>query len=607
MRDSGVRGGGARDASGSGDPGWDESLYQGREPGGSPDADHGGDGSGDGTASRTGSRPSPGAGTVTGAVTDASLVGAGTPSVPRQRNGGARGGGGHRRAGGRRQPRSRKSRILRWVAGTLSLLVLAGAGAGYAYYEYLAGKIRTGDLNSGKSDVAPPKANADGDTPLNVLVLGSDARNSEANKELGGARDTAGEPPRADVIMLMHISADRSNMSVVSIPRDTRMPIPECTDSETHKTFKATENDIVNESLGRGGAGCTRAAIQNLTGVYIDHWMTVDFAGVVKMADAVGDVEVCVNQNIWDHSTPAQHGGSGLKLKAGTWPVKGEQALQWLRTRHAFGDDAGRAKAQHMYLNSMMRRLQSQSLFTNPSRLNNLATKAMEAFRVSEEIGTPKKLYDLGMELKSVPANRITMMTMPHIADPRNPDAHYVPSPADAAKVWTLLRNDVAMDANGTAANTPKPTPAKSGPPAAAPAAIAVSVVNGTAGDKNGQAVANRASTVSKALNTAGFSRAKASQSAKPSKGTLVNYPTGAGEQGRADALAVATALKIPATAVKAAADVSGITVVIGADWTTGTDYGKTAPGAGSVPTTADALNGTDKRCMDVYKPYQWK
>lgn len=603
MRDSGVRGGGARDAQGPGDPGWDESLYQDRDQGGG----QGWDGSGDGTASRTGSHPSPGAGTVTGAVTDPSLVGAGTASVPGQRNGGTGGGGGHRRAGGRRQPRSRKARIFRWVAGTLSLLILAGAGAGYAYYEYLAGKIRTGDLNNGKSDVAPSKANADGDTPLNVLVLGSDARDSEANKDLGGARDTAGEPPRADVIMLMHISADRSNMSVVSIPRDTRMPIPECTDTTTGTVYKATEKDIINESLGRGGAGCTRAAIQNLTGVYIDHWMTVDFAGVVKMADAVGNVEVCVKQNIWDHPTPAQKGGSGLKLKAGTWPVKGQQALQWLRTRHAFGDDAGRAKAQHMYLNSMMRNLQSQSLFTNPARLNNLATKAMEAFRVSKEIGTPKKLYDLGMELKSVPANRMTMLTMPHLADPQNPAAHYIPAKADAAKIWTLLRNDVAMDANGTAANTPKPSPTKSGPAAAAPASITVSVVNGTAGDKNGSAVENRASNVSKALVTSGFTKAKASQSPKPSKGTVVNYPTSAGEQGRADALAVATALKIPAAAVKPSADVTAVTVIVGADWTSGTDYGKTAPGAGSVPTNADALNGTDKGCMDVYKPYQWK
>ncbi|MDJ0341267.1 LCP family protein [Streptomyces sp. H10-C2] len=599
MRDSGVRGGGARDAAGPGDLGWDDSLYQ--------DLDGAGAGSG------AGSRTSSGAGTATGAVTDPGLApDSGEPAIPGQRNGGTGGGAngdngsGDRRGGSRRQPRSRKRRIFRWMAGTMSLLILAGAGAGYAYYEYLAGKIRTGELNSGKSDVAPSRANAAGETPLNILVLGSDARDSEANMQLGGARNTAGEPPRADVIMLLHISADRSNMSVVSIPRDTRVPIPECTDAATGKTFKATDHDIINESLGRGGAGCTRAAVQNLTGVYIDHWMTVDFAGVVKMADAVGDVEVCVKQNIWDHPTKAQPGGSGLKMKAGTWPVKGQQALQWLRTRHAFGDDAGRSKAQHMYMNSMMRNLQNQSLFTNPARLNGLATKAMEAFQVSKEIGTPKKLYGLGMELKSVPPGRMTMMTMPHDADPENPDAHYVPAKADASKVWTLLRNDVAMDTNGKGANAPKAA-AKTGPPAAAPAAIAVTVVNGTAGDKNGTSVENRASTVSKALVTGGFTKAKAATTGKPSKGTLVNYPASAGEQGKSDALAVAAALKIPSAAVRAAADVTAVTVTVGADWTSGTDYGKTAPGAGSVPTTADALNGSDKGCMDVYKPYQWK
>jgi LCP family protein required for cell wall assembly len=508
--------------------------------------------------------------------------------------------------------KSRKRRVLKWVAIAAAVAVLGTAGAAYGYYEYLSGKIRKGERVSGSSNVAKTKANAEGKTAMNILILGSDSRNDAEDLKLGGARSTVGEAPRADVIMIAHLSADRSNMSVVSIPRDTRVNIPPCTDPKTHKEYPAT-NAIINASLGRGGAGCTLATVQNLTGVYIDHWLTIDFSGVVKMADVVGGVEVCVRENVDDHSTAAQPGGSHLHLKAGRQKIYGQTALQWLRTRHAWGSDAERAKAQHMYMSALIRQLRSQNLFTNPGKLNKIATTAMSAFEVSKEIGTPKKLYDLGMQLKTVPSNRITMLTMPHDADPQDPGAHYVPS-ADAPQVWSLLRNDVAMDANGRAkapaTGTPAATPtttAPSGPPAAAPATIAVTVVNGTAGTSDGVATSQRAGGIATTLRTAGFTKAQASQQTRPSPGTTLAYPTSAGTQGRADATAVAKVLKIPATNVKASTAVDTITLTIGADWKTGTDFSKTLPKSGSVPKTADAVNGADTTgCMEVLPIYRW-
>ncbi|MDT0495727.1 LCP family protein, partial [Streptomyces griseus] len=156
----------------------------------------------------------------------------------------------------------------------------------------------------------------------------------------------------------------RKSAAVVSIPRDTRVDIPACTDPKSGEKFPAT-NTIINASLSRGGAGCTLATWQNLTGVYIDHWMTIDFAGVVSMADAIGGVEVCVNQNVDDRPKPGRDGGSGLYMTKGPHKVKGEQALQWLRTRHAWGSDPLRAHAQHMYMNSMIRTLKDQNVFTD--------------------------------------------------------------------------------------------------------------------------------------------------------------------------------------------------------------------------------------------------
>ena len=202
--------------------------------------------------------------------------------------------GGHRR-GGRRKPRSGKRKALRWIAVVAAVAVLGTAGAAYGYYEYLASKIRKGERSSGSTNVAKPKVNPDGTAPMNIMILGSDTRSDPEDAKLGGAADATGA--RADVIMIAHLAADRSNMSVVSIPRDTRVDIPQCTDPKTHKVYPKT-NDIINASLSRGGAGCTLATVQNLTGVYIDHWLIIDFAGVVKMADVVGGVDVCVKENV---------------------------------------------------------------------------------------------------------------------------------------------------------------------------------------------------------------------------------------------------------------------------------------------------------------------
>lgn len=518
-------------------------------------------------------------------------------------------GGGHRRSGPRRKPRSRGRRILKWTAITAAVAVLGTAGAAYGYYEYLSSKIRKGQRVSGVTNVAKPKANANGDTQMNILILGSDTRNSAADAKLGGAADSAGA--RADVIMIAHLSADRSNMSVVSIPRDTRVNIPPCTDPKTKRAYPGT-NDIINASLGRGGPGCTLATVQNLTGVYIDHWLMIDFAGVVKMADVVGGVEVCLRHSVWDRPTKyIKHGGSGLKLPAGKQTIYGQQALQWLRTRDAFGSDAGRAKAQHMYMSSLIRKLRGQNLFTNPARLNKIATTAMEAFEVSSEIGTPKKLYDLGMQLKTVPSNRITMLTMPHIADYKDPNAHYLPDPTAAPQVWSLLRNDVAMDANGKAKTgttaSPKPAATPAGPAAHPSSAIPVTVVNGTAGTDSGSPTPGRAGGIRNALRTAGFTQATASQQSSPSPGTTLVYPAAGGAQGKADATAVAKALKIPAGNVKSSTTVQTITLTIGADWKTGTDFGATLPKAGSVPDNSDVINGADtSKCMDVEPIYRW-
>ncbi|MEU3185043.1 LCP family protein [Streptomyces sp. NPDC006923] len=543
----------------AGELGWDDSLYEGAD---------GGEAEGEGGEGEGGDRP---------------------PHGPDGRGGAPRGRRGRRR-------------ILRWSATALAALILGTAGVGYLYYEHLNANIKKADLNLGDHKAARPTPNAAGQTPLNILLIGSDARDSKENQALGGAKETFGAPPLADVQMLLHLSADRRNMSVISIPRDTLMKIPKCTDPENGKVYRATVLPMMtNESLGRGGPGCTVAAWEELTGIHIDHFMLVDFAGVVSMADAIGGVPVCVDANIYSHSSDGK--GSGLKLTKGTHPVKGEQALQWLRTRYGFEDntDIGRTKAQHMYMNSMVRELRENATLGNPQKLRSLAEEATAALTVDRGLDTVKKLYDLSNELKKVPTERITMTTMPWqwaVSD-RN---RVEPKPEDAEKLFRLVREDIALDGK----DKKKPSRAEKTPddPAAADEEIAVQVRNATRTETLAP-VGSRASSVAQVLAGKGFTSATAepgAASAQPK--TVVRYPSADME---GDAWAVAKALGIPTSSVQRSTEVSGVTLIVGGDWREGDAYPKARAEDDKIPDSADALNGSNKKaCMRVNPAFTW-
>ncbi|MFE0645663.1 LCP family protein [Streptomyces sp. NPDC058877] len=537
------------------------------------------------------------------------------PRAPRRRGGGKGPGdddaGGGRGARGRAAARRRakktgKRRVLRWMAITLSVLILGTAGAGYLYYEHLNGNIRSGGRAGGDSGVQKAAPNALGNTPLNILLIGSDSREDPKNVALGGGKDLRNNKPLADVQMLLHVSADRKNASVVSIPRDTVVPIPQCTSDDGSETYPATTNQPINETLGRGGPGCTLTTWESLTGVYIDHWVMLDFAGVVAMADAIGGVPVCVKSGVSDHPTPLQPGGSGLKLPEGTTEIKGEQALQWLRTRHAFGSDQNRAKAQHMYMNGMVERLQQQNAWTDTGRLMGLADTATKALQVSDELNTVKSLFDLSMQLKNVKLDRLTTANIPTAPWPQDENKNVlVKSSAD--KMFAMLRDDVAFDKNGNPADAKPQSTASAEPKATAeaPGTLSVTVLNGTGSDGE-PAAEGRARTVSEILRGKGFTRAEPSHGEASRKDTVVSYPKAAGEQGKANAQSVAKALGLPDSAVRVDLKAEGVTLVVGADWREGTVYEKPAHEEGDLPDGAQVLRGSDKDCMTVFDPYKW-
>jgi LCP family protein required for cell wall assembly len=469
----------------------------------------------------------------------------------------------------------------------LSLLILGTAGAGYLYYEHLNGKIKKEDLTLGKNGMPEHKANAAGQTPLNILLIGSDARNTKANQDLGGGRDTFDGPPLADVQMLVHLSADRSNISVVSMPRDTMLRLPECKDSKG-EVYPAREFAQTNESLDRGGPGCTVATWVELTGIPIDHFMMIDFAGVVSMADAIGGVPVCVDKNIESRTRDGK--GSGLKLAKGTHPIKGEQALQWLRTRYGWvgGTDLERAKAQHMYMNSMVRELRRNAKLTDPNKLRKLAEAATEALTVDKGLDTIGKLYD-------VPTGRITMTTMPNFYSTRKP-GKVEPTPGEAEELFRMIREDIPLDGKPSKRATPTATKDKAAPPAE----TEVTVQNGTYTDQLGSAQ-GRATTVAGLLAEKGYTQAKADALTPREAKTVVRFPDADLE---ADAQAVAKSLGIPVGSVQKSDKVQGITLVVGADWREGNAYPKPKPSAKAPGSNTSRADQSD--CMTVDPNFTW-
>ncbi|MFE9421345.1 LCP family protein [Kitasatospora sp. NPDC006697] len=522
---------------------------------------------------------------------------------------------------------AKRKRALKYTAYGMGITLLVSVGGGYLYIQELNSNIRKGDLNNGGSALAPDsKADAAGRKPMNILMLGSDGRANADDCKLGGSCD--GSAPHADVEMLVHLSADRSNASIMSIPRDTQAQIPDCTDPKTKKVLKG-RTSLITDSLNVGDPGCVVDTWEKLTGIHIDHYMMIDFAGVVSMADAIGGVEVCTKQNVKDYQpfTDAQgvfhQIGSHLVLPAGTHSIKGEQALEWLRTRHAFGDgtDIGRAQAQHLYINSMIREFKSAKTLADPMKLNDLAQAATKALSVDNALGSVQALANLALDLNKVPSNRITTVTMPwqYVKDPKNSQADLVVATPDSKKLFQMIVNDVPLDKNAPPAATDPSSPAAAPSPAApapssapaAPAAPAVTVDKATihVDVQNSSGAAGRSTAISDALVKQGFKLAVKDASKVPNSPTKLIYPANKADSAKT----VAAALNLPDSALEqSGASGTSLTLKVGTDWTAGDTFGS-APAAGgasapaappaptALPTTVQSQNADDSsQCMDV-------
>ncbi|MEU6239941.1 LCP family protein [Streptomyces sp. NPDC047024] len=469
-------------------------------------------------------------------------------------------------------------RALKAIGLSVGFVLALGVGTGaYAYWR-LDSNIRSDDLSAnGKDGAGHEKVDAFGRSPINILVIGSDDRGKAANCKLGGHCEKDGGA-RADVEMVVHISADRSNATVMSIPRDLRTDWTGCHDPG-HPSVPAQTRTQINSALN-GGPGCSVVAVHQLTGIPIDHFMVIDFTGVVVMSNAVGGTRVCVDKNVYD---PYSH----LKLKQGWHTLKGDAALEFVRTRHGFGDSSdsrGRTDAQHIFLNALLNQMKSRGTLSSPSKMWGIANAATKALTVDKDLNSANKLIDLALDLNKVSTSRITWATMQtQDIDVPGGGSQTVIAPG-AKEMFRAIADDQSLTAPAAKAGSPSanPTPV-------AVASVAVHVENGTGVDQ-------RAVTIAQKLIGQGFSNETDTGNGAPSTATSLTYPAGQ----KAQAQAVAKALGLPAKAVTQG-DGSRIVLLIGADWKTGDTF----PGGKSTPAQVDtqaALKDADKQTGDTQK-----
>ena len=490
--------------------------------------------------------------------------------------------------------RRRVRRILMVLSGML-VLVLGStvAYAGYWYYRInhnikgapLHGAVVPPDqLASG--GVIQPTPDAYGNLPVNLLLIGTDTRLPGKDADLGGFVDTSG---RADVEMLVHVSADRSNATVVSLPRDLMVPIPECVDAKGNH-YGAQGLAMINSALA-AGPGCQVDTVETFSRVKIDHFMMVDFSGVVDLTNAVGGVDVCVTKAVHD---PDSH----LDLPAGTSQVKGAQALAFLRTREGFADgsDLYRTQAQHQYLGSLIRKMKDQATLDDPIQATHLMDIASKALTVDDPIASVSKLLDLSNTLKKVPTDNITFLTLPTVPYPPDHNRVSPDEPLDD-QIFSLLAHDRSVTAPSTASSgattpaaggtqpgTPSPTGSASLPPASVTAQILVE--NGTTAD-------GRSKQLAQTLRADGFKNATGvGYSSSDVTTTEVYYSEAKYE---AAAQAVASALQLPAGSVRPGGDGSAPVVLrVGADFVSGDVFSPAAPSSAPSALPSEAASSAD-------------
>ncbi len=324
----------------------------------------------------------------------------------------------------------RKHRVLRAAVISVAAVLVVALTAGFFVYRHLEGNIEALDVTDQLGDDRPDEiVQKDVEhKPLNILLLGSDTREGQAGG-IGG--DT---PGLSDTTILLHLSADRSRAYGVSIPRDLMVERPECEKKDGSGTDPGGLNQF-NAAYAVGGPACTIKTVEEISDIRINHFVVVDFNGFRAMVDALDGVPVCVPEEVNDDI-------GKIYLPAGSYEVKGQQALSYVRLRHGLSEngDIGRMKRQQTFLASMANKAISAGTLANPVRLYNFLDAATKSLTTDPGLASLKHLAGLAKQLKDIGLDKIQFLSIPF--ETYEPDPNRLQLAPEADRIWERLRHD---------------------------------------------------------------------------------------------------------------------------------------------------------------------
>ena len=339
---------------------------------------------------------------------------------------------------------SRRRRILRYTALGLAMVLIAGGVAGYFVVHRLMGRVDTVSLSGLTNRPAAAKPDAHGETPLNILILGSQTRDGQVLATHVGNASKDGTD-LSDTAMLAHVSADRTWADVVSIPRDLFVPIPACQDRlDPTVTHPAQSEAQFYDAMGEGGPACAVATVEQLTNVRIDHFVELTFDAFIQLTDAVGGVQVCIPEpgiNDPDYS--------GLVLSAGVHTIEGNQALAFVRDRHGLqtGMDTQRIRMQQMFMASLFDKLASNGTLEDPITLYKIADAVTANMTVDTGLDNLSTMISIAESVGGIGKKYIQYVTAPYALDnpgeySYDPDGQHASPGPGFDQLWSYLRND---------------------------------------------------------------------------------------------------------------------------------------------------------------------
>ncbi|MFB7229615.1 LCP family protein [Streptomyces fimicarius] len=346
----------------------------------------------------------------------------------------------------RRQARPRKRRRgLKITLGVLCVLLLATGGTAYWLYSRLDGNIKGVDIEKALGEDRPEKLPTSGQ---NLLVLGSDSRAGAENRELGGGGAVSGA--RSDTALVVHIPEGRSKAVAVSIPRDTLVTRPACA-GDDGSTVSAEKRVMFNSVYAQVGPACVVKTVEKMSGVRIDHYLEINFAGFKDLVDAIGGVTVDVPQDIHDKA-------SGLNLTAGPQRLDGTESLAYVRTRHGIGDgsDLGRIGLQQQFLLALLSEVKSQDLLGSPASSYRIADSATKALTTDSGLASLTSLAEFARSMNGVDPGSMETIMLPVAYDTIDPNRVIAAEP-QAGRLWKAIRED------GTIPEEAKKSPATGG------------------------------------------------------------------------------------------------------------------------------------------------